>query len=105
MKLSLNVKQRISVAQFLPKEGSLSEQLMGKSILDKASVSLSERENLRFDTLNENRIMDHSESIKEVEFTAEEFDLLFTNFLQKDKDKQINRTNVDLALVIRDAKK
>jgi len=39
MKFALNIEQRLSIAQFLPKEGNLSEQLIGKSILDKSFVS------------------------------------------------------------------
>jgi len=39
MKMTLNVNQRISISQFLPKEGNMAEQLIGKSIIDKTMVT------------------------------------------------------------------
>ena len=104
MKLTLSVSERLSIAQFLPKEGNLSEQLIGKSILNKSLITSKEREGLRFDPLYEGRINRDTEFVTAIEFSTEEFELLYSNFLQLDKDKKINATNVDLALAIRTAK-
>lgn len=103
-KLKLNITERLSIAQFLPREGSLSEQLIGKSVLDKTLVTKTERKELRFDALYEGKIDPETEFDTEIEFSDEEFELLYSDFLQKDKDKKINPTNVSLALKIREAK-
>lgn len=103
-KLKLTVEERLSIAQFLPKEGSLSEQIIGKSILDKTMISKEERKELRFDSLYRDRIDAETDFVTEIEFSDEEFELMYSDFLQKDKDKKINSTNVSLALKIRDAK-
>ena len=95
---------RLSIAQFLPTEGSLSEQLIGKSILDKTLVSTEERKNLRYDPLYQGRIDKDSDFITAVEFSNEEFDLLYNDFIQKDRERKVNASNVELALAIREAK-
>lgn len=51
MKLILSIEQRLSVAQFLPKEGNLSEQLIGKSVLDKTYVSKEDMKTLQYHPL------------------------------------------------------
>jgi hypothetical protein len=104
MKLNLNVEERVSIAQFLPKEGSLSEQIIGKSVLDKTMISKDERKELRYDPLYQGRIDPATDFTKEIELSNEEFELLYSDFLQKDKEKKINVINVDLALKIREAK-
>ena len=104
MKLNLNIEERLSIAQFLPKEGSLSEQIIGKSILDKTFVTKEDRKDLRFDPIYQGKIDPETEFKKEFEFSNEEFELLYSDFMQKDKEKKINATNVNLALKIRDAK-
>jgi len=104
MKIELNIEERLSIAQFLPKEGSLSEQLIGKSVLDKTLISKDERKELRYDPLYQGRIDPETDFVKEIELTNEEFELLYSDFLQKDRERKINATNVDLALKIREAK-
>jgi hypothetical protein len=104
MKINLNVGQRLSIAQFLPKESNLSEQLIGKSILDKSMVTKTERTGLRNDPLYQDRIDPDCDFDVEIDFSKEEFELLYSNFLQMDKDKKINSTNVSLALKIRESK-
>jgi len=104
MKINLNIEQRLSVAQFLPKESSLSEQLIGKSILDKAFISKDDMKALQFHPLYPGKIDPETDFEKEIDLTNEEYELLYSNFLQMDKDKKINITNVDLALKIREAK-
>jgi len=104
MKFSLNIEQRLSIAQFLPKEGNLSEQLIGKSILDKSFVSKDDMKALAFHPLYQGKIDPETDFKKEIEFSAEEYELLYSNFLQMDKDKKINAANVDMALKIREAK-
>lgn len=104
MKISLNIEQRIAIIQFLPKEGNLSEQLIGKSILDKSFISKKEMEVLKFHPLYQGKIDPDTDFQKEIELSAEEYELLYSNFLQMDKDKKINSTNVALALIIREAK-
>jgi hypothetical protein len=47
IKFSLNIEERLSIAQFLPKESGLSEQLIGKAIMDKTFVTAAERAALR----------------------------------------------------------
>lgn len=105
MKLTLNIEERLSIAQFLPHEGSLSEQLIGKSILDKVLIGKEDRKELRYDPLYPGKIDPETDFEKELELTKEEFDLLFSEFLQKDRDRKINSTNVSLAVKIREAKK
>lgn len=104
MKLILSIEQRLSVAQFLPKEGNLSEQLIGKSVLDKTYVSKEDMKTLQYHPLYQGRIDPETDFKKEIELSGEEFELLYSNFLQMDKDRKINATNVDLALKIREAK-
>ena len=104
MKISLNIEQRLSIAQFLPKEGNLSEQLIGKSILDKSFVSKDDMKTLQFHPLYQGKIDPETDFKKEIELSAEEYELLYSNFLQMDKDKKINAANVELALMIREAK-
>ena len=104
MKISLNIEQRLCIAQFLPKEGSLSEQLIGKSVLDKTIITKEERKDLRYDPLYQGKIDPETDFEKDVDFTNEEFELLYSDFLQKDKERKINASNVDLALKIREAK-
>ncbi len=103
-KLKLNAEDRLSIAQFLPKEGSLSEQMIGKSILDKTMISKEERKELRFDPLYRDKIDPGTDFVIEIEFSDEEFELIYSDFMQKDKDKRINASNVGLALKIREAK-
>jgi len=102
--LTLSIEERLSIAQFLPKEGSLSEQLIGKSVLDKTIITKEERKDLRYDPLYQGKIDPETDFEKEVNFTNEEFELLYSDFLQKDKERKINASNVDLALKIREAK-
>ena len=104
MKFTLNIEQRLSIAQFLPKEGNLSEQLIGKSILDKSFVSKDDMKALQFHPLYQGKIDPETDFEKEIELSNEEYELLYSNFLQMDKDKKINAANVDLALKIREAK-
>jgi len=104
MNLKLNIEERLSIAQFLPKEGSLSEQIIGKAVLDKTFVTKDDRKDLRFDPIYQGKIDPETEFEKEIELSNEEFELLYSDFLQKDKDKKINATNVNLALKIREAK-
>jgi len=104
MKISLNIEQRLSVGQFLPKESNLSEQLIGKSILDKSFVSKDDMKTLQFHPLYQGRIDPETDFEKEIELSNEEYELLYSNFLQMDKDKKISAANVDLALKIREAK-
>lgn len=104
VKFSLNIEQRLSIAQFLPKEGNLSEQLIGKSILDKSFVSKDDMKTLQFHPLYQGKIDPETDFRKEIELSAEEYELLYSNFLQMDKDKKINAANVDLALMIREVK-
>ena len=104
MKITLNIEQRLSIAQFLPKEGGLSEQLIGKSVLDKTIITKEERKDLRYDPLYQGKIDPETDFEKEIELSPEEYELLYSTFLQMDKDKKINAGNVDMALKIRDAK-
>ncbi len=104
MKFTLTIEQRLSVAQFLPKEGSLSEQLIGKSVLDKTFVSKEDMKDLQFHPLYQGKINPETDFEKEIELSNEEYELLYSNFLQMDKDRKINATNVDLALKIRESK-
>ncbi len=103
-KLKLNVEERLSIAQFLPKEGSLSEQLIGKSVLEKCMITKEERKELRFDALYRDRIDPETDFTADIELSEEEFELIYSDFLQKDREKKINSTNVSLALKIREAK-
>lgn len=105
MKITLTIEQRLSIAQFLPKEGSLSEQLIGKSIMDKTFISKSEREKIMLDQIYAGKIMPECNTEAEFELSSEEFDILYSDFLQKDKDRKINSSNVSLALKIRESKK
>lgn len=104
MKIILTVEQRLSIAQFLPKEGNLSEQLIGKSVMDKTFVAKEDMKALQFHPLYQGKIDPETDFEKEIDFSNEEFELLYSNFLQMDKDKKINASNVDLALMIREAK-
>lgn len=103
--MKLTIEQRLSIAQFLPKEGSLSEQLIGKSIMDKTFITPIEREALKLDPIYQGRVMPDSNYEVEIDFSKEEFDLLYNEFIHKDKDRKINATNVALAVKIRDNKK
>jgi len=105
MKITLTIEQRLSIGQFLPKEGSLSEQLIGKSILDKTFISKVEREKIMLDQIYQGKIMPESNIESEFDFTNEEFDLMYSDFLQKDKDRKINQSNVSMAMKIRESKK
>jgi len=105
MKMILNIEDRLAIAQFLPTEGSLSEQLIGKSILDKTFITKEDRKELRYDPLYGNsRIDPETDFDTEVTFSDEEFELLYSNFIQKDRDKKINSVTASIALKIRDAK-
>lgn len=105
MKMILDIEERLSIAQFLPTEGSLSEQLIGKSILDKTFITKEERKELRFDPLYGNSRIDPETNFNaDINFSDEEFELLYSNFIQKDRDKKINPTTASLALKIRDTK-
>lgn len=105
MKITLNIEQRLSIAQFLPKEGSLSEQIIGKSIMDKTFISKEEREKIMLDQIYQGRIMPESNIEAEFELTNEEFDLMYNDFMQKDKERKINQSNVSMAMKIRESKK
>lgn len=102
--LKLKVEERLCIAQFLPEQGSLSEQLIGKSVLDKTIITNEEKKLLRFDSLYRDRIDTETDFDKVIDFSNEEFELLYSEMLQKDKDKKINSINVSLALKIREAK-
>ena len=105
MKITLNIEERLAIAQFLPKEGSLSEQLIGKSILDKTLILKEERKGLRYDPLYPGKIDPETDFEKVIDLSGEEYELLYSNFLQNDRERKINNTNVGLALKIREVKK
>jgi len=104
MKMTLNVNQRISIAQFLPKEGNMAEQLIGKSIIDKTMVTKEERKNLLWDPIYQGKVDSDTDFMKDFEFSNEELELLYSEFLQMDQKKTINLTNIELAVKIREAK-
>jgi hypothetical protein len=104
MKLTLDVEERLAIPTLLPKEGSLSDQLMGKSILDKSMISNEERKSLRFDGIYQGKVDPETNFLKAIDLSNEEFELLYSEMLQKDKDRKINQTNVSLAIKIREAK-
>ncbi len=101
--LLLTCEERRALPLFMPQEGGMSEQLLCKSILDKSVISLTEKEKLHFDSLYQGKIDPETDFEKEVEFEDAEFDLLYSEFLQKDKAKKINSITVSLALKIREA--
>ena len=45
--LKLSASERLSIAQFLPTEGNTSEQMIGKSILDKTKLTKEVKQQLR----------------------------------------------------------
>lgn len=104
MKLKLNIGERLCIAEFLPKDGSLSEQLIGKSILDKSFVNKEDRKELRFDPIYQGKIDPETDFEKEIDLSKEEFDMVYSEFMQKEKDKKINQINISLADKIMKAK-
>lgn len=104
IKLTLNVKERLLIANLLPKESNLSEQLIGKSILDKTFITIKEREKLIYDPLYQGEIRPDTDFEADFELTKEEHELLYNDVLQKDKEKKITPYIVSLAIKVRDAK-
>jgi RecJ-like exonuclease len=104
VKIKLNVSERLATAQFLPKESSISEQVIGKNILDKTKLSQEERKKIRFDAIYQGQIAEDTDFTCTIDFNPEEHDLLYNEVLQQDKDKKINQSNISLAIKIRDAK-
>ena len=104
MKMKLTVSERLSAAQFLPTEGNTSEQMIGKSILDKTKVTKTEREKLRFDPLYQGEIDPDADFSREFEFSAEEFNLMYSEYRKKEDDKKLNKTNICMALKLIEAK-
>jgi len=49
MKIKLTASERFTIGQFLPAEGNTSEQVIGKSILDKTKLSKEEKAKIKPD--------------------------------------------------------
>jgi len=95
----------LAIGQFLPKEGSMAEQLVGKSIMEKTLISKEEMGKLRFDPIYQGKIDPETDFLTEFEFSENELELMFSEFLQRDKERKINSASIGMALKIRDAKK
>ena len=104
MKLKLTVSERLSAAQFLPTEGNTSEQMIGKSILDKTRLSKEEKARIKLDVIYKGEIDPDTDFSREFDFSAEEFNLMYSEYRKKEDDKKLNKTNICMALKLIEAK-
>lgn len=104
MKIILTVKERLSTINFLPKEGSTSEQVIGKNILEKTKLSKAEQEKVKPDIFYKGEIDPDTNFVKEISFSDEEFRLMYNQYRKMEDERRVNQLTVDLALKLQDAK-
>lgn len=104
MKLTLNVNERLSIAQFIPKEGSLSEQMIGRTILEKTILSKEEQSKLKADPFYKGDIDRSTNFSREFDFTDAEFNLMYGQYRKMDDERHINQSNIELAIKLVDCK-
>ena len=104
MKLKLTVSERLSAAQFLPAEGNTSEQMIGKSILDKTKLTKEEKAKIKPDLFYQGEIDPDTDFSREFDFSSEEFNLIYSEYRKKEDDKKLNKTNICMALKLIEVK-
>ena len=102
--LKLSASERLSIAQFLPTEGNTSEQMIGKSILDKTKLTKEEKAKIKPDVFYQGEIDPDTDFSREFDFSSEEFNLMYSEYRKKEDDKKLNKTNISLALRLIEAK-
>ena len=103
-KLKLLVSERLSAIEFLPKEGSTSDQLTGRDILNKTKLSKEEREKVHFFNTPEGYVVDEETDFeKTVDFTDEEFKMLADGWRRLEDKEKITQNTIGLAVKLRDA--
>jgi len=104
MKIKITASERLSIAQFLPSEGNTSEQMIGKSILDKTRLSKEEKVKVKPDVIYQGEIDPDTDFSREFDFSTEEFNLMYSEYRKKEDDKKLNKTNISMALRLIEAK-
>jgi len=104
MKIKLTASERFTIGQFLPAEGNTSEQVIGKSILDKTKLSKEEKAKIKPDLYYQGEIDPDTDFSREFDFSNEEFNLMYSEYRKKEDDKKLNKTNICMALKLIEAK-
>jgi len=104
MNMNLSASERLSIAQFLPTEGNTSEQMIGKSILDKTKLTKEEKAKIKPDLFYQGEIDPDTDFSRKFEFSPEEFNLIYSEYRKKEDDKKLNKTNICMAIKLIEAK-
>jgi hypothetical protein len=104
MKLTLNVTDRLAIPAFIPREGGLTEQLIGKGIVDKTMLSKEEQSKLTEDKFYRGTIDPATNFSREFDFTEAEFQVMYGQYRKLDDERKINQSNIGLAIKLVDCK-
>lgn len=99
--VNLYIKDRLSIIQMLPQNGSIQDMLDVIEIVKKVRVEKEEKELLNLTEGKNGVFWDTTKDKgKEVEFKFEEIDLLKRLVKNLDDEKKVNMTNLDVCLKI-----
>jgi hypothetical protein len=103
--MKLTIKDRFFIQAIYPKESSLIEQLLVKSIKEKCIIKAEEAEKIGLRSVDNTMVWDKSKEYDiDVEFTPAELTLLKTQIDVLDKAKKITLNLVDLCVKIKETK-
>lgn len=103
MKIILLASERVFIPEFVPKEGSLIEQLTARDIVQKTKLQPEEHLKLKFFQVhNRVELSDETDFEKEIDLDKSEIEMLKDGYSKLDRDKKITIGMVTLAKKIRD---
>lgn len=100
--MKLYVKERLSILQMLPENGSLSEMVDVMEIVKKVRITQEEKTKIEYKETSGSIIWNvtKDEGI-DIEFTFEEISVLKSAVARMDKEKKINMSILDVCLRIK----
>ena len=103
--MKLTVSERLSIEQFLPREGTMLEQITARDTLQKTKILPGEREKIKwYQSPKGLEIAEESDFEVDFEFDKSEIEMLKEGFRKLEESKKINQQNISLALKLRDLK-
>jgi hypothetical protein len=102
MKLTFNVKERLTIGNIFNPRGSIQDQLTIRDILSKCKIGKGEEEVIKLKLIGDHFQWDESKTIdKEIEFTDAEYNLMKTSVEKLDAEKAVNFQTLDVCLKIK----
>lgn len=105
MKVKLKLKERLVLGSLLPEQGSITEQVIVRTIAKRVEITSDEIDKWEIRDVGD-RFIWNVEKAEEVEyeFNKTEIQLLKDGVKRLDEGKLISQTNLDLCLKIKDLK-